>query len=217
MKLSVALEFLILSLQIKAKILIIKEICQLLGIRKTRTTPYHPQSDGLVERFNRTLLSMLSIVVEEDELSWDLHLPTLLLAYRTSVHETTGITPFELMFDCEPRVPEDVMFPSPISSVSDSSPKRYADALKDIVTSLRKSAIISKQKWQRQKSLNFYDREVRGHPDQVGDLVLLHDPVVPRGHSRKFHRPWKGPFKVMKFLVLQFIAFRIARILGNIK
>ena len=68
---------------------LVKEICQLLGTKKTRTTPYHPQSDGL-ERFNRTLLDMLSIAVMDDEHRWDLHLPTILLAYRTSIHETTG-------------------------------------------------------------------------------------------------------------------------------
>ena len=52
---------------------------------------------------------MLCIAMGEDELSWDLHVPTLLLAYRTSVHETTGVTPFDLMFGREPRVPEDIV------------------------------------------------------------------------------------------------------------
>ena len=62
---------------------LIKQICQLLGIRKTRTTPYHPQSDGMVERFNRTLLSLLSIATEECEEDWDLKLPTIMMAYRS--------------------------------------------------------------------------------------------------------------------------------------
>ena len=92
MKLSVAWASLIPFTLIRAKILIlhspIKEICHLLGIKKTRTTPYHPQSDGLVQHFNRTLLNTLSIAVEDDELSWDLLLPTILLAYQTSIHET---------------------------------------------------------------------------------------------------------------------------------
>ena len=180
---------------------LIKEVCQLLGVTKTRTTPYHPQSDGLVERFNRTLLNMLSIAVEEDELSWDLHLPTLLLAYRTSIHETTGVTPFELMFGREPRVPVDVMFPSPDHSVigSSSSPKKYADVLRaSLSKSYERVRLYSKKKQQHQKQ--FYDRGARGSPYQVGDIVSLHDPVVKKGHSRKFHRPWKGPFKVVKLL-----------------
>ena len=63
---------------------IIKESCKLLGITKTRTSPYHPQSDGLVEQFNRTLLNMLSIMTQEDEHSWDLHLPHVMMAYCTN-------------------------------------------------------------------------------------------------------------------------------------
>ncbi len=69
------------------------EMCQLLSIEKTRTTPYHPQSDGLVERLNRTLLTMLSIRACEKQDKWDEHLPLIMMAYRTSVHETTGFTP----------------------------------------------------------------------------------------------------------------------------
>jgi len=73
---------------------LMSEICKLLGIVKTRTTPYHPQSDGLVERFNHTLLTMLSIVAKDREQDWDLHLPLVMMAYRTSVQESTGATPF---------------------------------------------------------------------------------------------------------------------------
>eukprot|EP00731_Ephydatia_muelleri_P026442 Em0018g542a len=91
---------------------LIKEICQLLGVKKTRTT-HHPQSDGLMERFNRTVLDMLSMAVQQDEHGWDLLLPPVMLAYRTSVQETTGITPFSLMFEREPCLPEDIMFGIP--------------------------------------------------------------------------------------------------------
>ena len=72
----------------------ISEICKLLGVVKTRTTPYHPQSDGLVERFNRTLLDMLSTAAGEHPFDWECHLRRLCLAYNTSVHPTTGHTPF---------------------------------------------------------------------------------------------------------------------------
>ena len=63
---------------------IVKEMCKMLGIIKTGTTPYHPKSDGMIERFNRTVLNMLSKVVSNDEQGWDLHLLTFMLAYRTS-------------------------------------------------------------------------------------------------------------------------------------
>ena len=114
MNLSAGLVCLIQFIQIKERILN-QEICHLLGVTKTRTTPYHLQSDGLVERFNRTLLEMLSTTVV-DEHDWDLSLPTLLLAYRTSVQETTGTTPFQLMFGRNPRLPEDIQYSLPVQS-----------------------------------------------------------------------------------------------------
>jgi len=108
---------------------LMSEICKLLGIIKTRTTPYHPQSDGLVERFNHTLLTMLSIVAKDREQDWDLHLPLVMMAYRTSVQESTGATPFSLMFGREARLPIDVMFGPPPGEESTSS-SQYAFLLR---------------------------------------------------------------------------------------
>ena len=66
--------------------LLIQETCKLLGITKTRTTPYHPQSDGLVERFNRTLLDMLATTTRENPFDWENQLRKVCMAYNTSVH-----------------------------------------------------------------------------------------------------------------------------------
>lgn len=71
------------------------EICKLPGVIKTRTTPYHSQSDELVERFNHTLLNMLSIVAKDREQDWELHLPHVMMAYWTSIQESTGAIPFQ--------------------------------------------------------------------------------------------------------------------------
>uniref|UniRef100_A0A5S6QV55 RNA-directed DNA polymerase n=1 Tax=Trichuris muris TaxID=70415 RepID=A0A5S6QV55_TRIMR len=72
------------------------------GVKKTRTTPYHPQSDGLVERANRSLLQMFRTYVRNDS-DWEEHLPLLLYAYRTATHASTGNTPFALMFGRRPK------------------------------------------------------------------------------------------------------------------
>ncbi|XP_028514874.1 uncharacterized protein LOC114575043 [Exaiptasia diaphana] len=69
-----------------------KEVLNILGLDKTRTTPLRPQSDGMVERFNRTLKNMLSKFVKDNVSDWDCHLPLLMMAYRSSVHETTKVT-----------------------------------------------------------------------------------------------------------------------------
>ena len=94
---------------------VIAEICKLLGVVKSRTTPYHPQSDGLIERFNRTLLDMLAKAVKEHPFDWEDHLQRLCL---TSVNQTTGYSPFYLMFGRQVRMPVDLMYGSPGSSTA---------------------------------------------------------------------------------------------------
>ena len=89
------------------------EMCDLLQIEKTRTTPYHPQSDGMVERFNRTLCAMLSTFVEENHRNWDSLLPYVMMAYRCTEHETTGMTPNMLMLGRETSTPLDICFEMP--------------------------------------------------------------------------------------------------------
>ena len=83
----------------------IHKLSELLGTVKTKTTPYHPRSDGLVERFNRTLLAMLAMFVSQEHDNWDDLLPFMMLAYNTTVHTTTGFTPYRLVFGDECNLP----------------------------------------------------------------------------------------------------------------
>ena len=85
-----------------------KSLCNLLGCVKTRTAPSHPESDGMVERFNRTCLMMLSMFVNDRRDNWNELLPFVMHAYRTSVHESTGYSPFRLMMGEECSLPQDV-------------------------------------------------------------------------------------------------------------
>ena len=87
---------------------LVQEICKLLQIKKSRTTPYHPQSDGLVERLNRTVLSMLATHVRDHPADWETYLRKVCMAYNTSIHPTTGFTPFFLMYGRQAKLPVDV-------------------------------------------------------------------------------------------------------------
>eukprot|EP00731_Ephydatia_muelleri_P004061 Em0002g237a len=176
---------------------VIKGICELLQVRKTRTTPYHPQSDGMVERFNRTLLNLLSLSVSENERDWDVKLPVLLFAYRTSVHETTGVTPFSMMLGREARLPEDLIYGLPVGGAPvPQGGREYVEHLKKAMQNAYKS--IRDEAWKEmQHQKNVYDeRQNERQCYQKGDFVWLHCPAVPRGHSPKFHRPWQGPYEV---------------------
>ena len=81
---------------------ILAQTLEAFGVHKSRTTPYHPQGDGMVERFNRSLLQLLRAYVDAQN-DWERYLPLVLYGYRTSVHASTGISPFVLMFGCHPR------------------------------------------------------------------------------------------------------------------
>ena len=77
-------------------------MCDLLGIRKSRTTALHPQSDGQTERMNRTLLDLLTKLAKDNPKEWDRKLQYAMAAYRSSVHSTTGETPNRLMLQLLP-------------------------------------------------------------------------------------------------------------------
>ncbi len=86
-----------------------QEMCKLLQMNKTRTTPYNPQSDGLVERMNKTLISMLSVFVEDNQSNWDELLPYVMMTCRSSVQSSTGFTPYKMLFGAEITLPVDVV------------------------------------------------------------------------------------------------------------
>ena len=90
---------------------LMQELCLLCGAHKTCKTPYHLTSDGLVERFIRTLLMMLAMFAGEHRDDWDYLLPAVIMAYRSNVHESTGFRPYRLMFGEECTLPMDVGLP----------------------------------------------------------------------------------------------------------
>ena len=90
-------------------------MCNLLQIEKTRTYPYHPQSDGMVERFNKTLVTMLSGFVNDNHTDWDEQLPYVMMAYRPSEHETIGFTPNMCMLGRETTCSLELMYEIPSS------------------------------------------------------------------------------------------------------
>ena len=140
---------------------------------------------------------MLVTAVQERPFEWEEHLRRLCMAYNTSIHPTTGYTPFYLMFGRQARMSIDILYGTPTPQVS--SPAEYAGRLRqDLELAYRRVRVQLGHKLCHQKDL--YDRKVHGRPYECGELVWLYSPVVPRGQSKKLRHPWTGPFRVVRKL-----------------
>ena len=91
---------------------VIAELWSLLGIQKSRTTPYCPQSNGKVERMHQTLIRMIGKLPEQKKINWPAHLPEVLQAYNGTQSTITGYSPHYLMFSQRLRFPIDLYFPT---------------------------------------------------------------------------------------------------------
>ena len=92
---------------------VVGEVCRLLHIDKTHTTPYHPQSDGLIEQFDRALLQMLATCTDTHPFVWEDHAKKVCMAYNVSKQSSTHRSPFFLMFGQQAQLPIDVMHGMP--------------------------------------------------------------------------------------------------------
>jgi hypothetical protein len=92
---------------------LIQKVLQPVGLSKMCTTPQHPQSDGMVQRYKKTVEERLRKIVALPQRDWDAILPNILLAYMAFPHDTTGWIPASLVFGREPRLPCDLLFAAP--------------------------------------------------------------------------------------------------------
>ena len=172
-----------------------KEMCTLFDIEKTRMTPYHPESDGMVERMNRTLQDMLAKYVSDHQRDWDVRLPLVMMAYRSSVHSSTQYTPHFLLFGHEVHLPVDVMYGREPHQPEAAS--EYVRNLRSTLDEVHERAREHLRTAQRRQK-DYYDRRVAGKEIKVGDHVYLHVPAIKTGQTKKFHSPWQGPHVVVK-------------------
>ena len=174
-----------------------QKMCELLGITKTRTTPFRPQSDGQSERNIRTLTNLLAKAVTKQD-NWDYHIPFVLMAYRSTPHEATKMTPNKLMFGRENYMPMDILLPPSPDQEELTSTDKYADQLKITLNNAYKLARENlKHAAVRQKKL--YDLKKSGKSFAVGDIVWMANLGARRkGISPKFQPKWKGPYLIVQ-------------------
>ena len=175
---------------------IVKEVCLLMNTRRLHTTSYHPQTDGLVERFNGTLAEGLSMYVSTHQKDWDNHLPMILFAYRVSANATTRESPFYLLYGREPRLPIDVALLLPASANLSCS---VAEHRARIVSNLENAQriIASNTQLAQQQMKAQYDKTSASVPYNVGSRVWVYTPKARKGLSKKLTHNYHGPYRIV--------------------
>ena len=174
---------------------VVKEVCEMMGTKKENSVAYHPQTQGLSERFNATLYDSLAMYVSQnDHRDWDNYLDLCLFAYRTGIQSSTLYSPFFLLYGREPRMPVDRALIPPSPYVVDQD--AYVHELKDL---LSKAFVQTRQNLQKSQATQKaqYDKSATSHTFEVGQLILLRNPVVPPGKCAKFVHKWSGPYEII--------------------
>ena len=174
---------------------LMKEVCEMMGIKKLNTTSYHPQCDGMVERFNRTLKTMLRKHAAKFGVQWDKYLYGVLWAYRNTPHESTGEKPSFLLFGMDCRTPTEAAFLPPTKTSSLPIGNFKAELMSILSESRQLARDAIKKSQDRYKK--YYDQTSKPISLQVGDHVFVKFPQHETGRYRKLSCPWFGPYRLM--------------------
>ena len=151
---------------------VIMHLCELYGVQKLRTSPYHAQTNGQVERMNQTIIHMIGKLEEDRKACWSEHLPELLLAYNATHSAVTGYSPYYLLFGRRPRIPVDYLFPtlhdSPHQTKMEVSVAAMQKRLKEVFTVAR---CLTSEEVARQ--CRYYDCKAEAVALQPGDVVMV--------------------------------------------
>ena len=175
---------------------LITALLALFKVRKLTTLAYRPQANGLVERFNHTLVSMISHFVTTDQRNWDMLLPYVLFAFRSAPQSTMKFSPFYLLYGREPSFPLDHAFGnSHIRTYLKADDEAY---LSDVVhrVELAKS-IVNDRLEAVKRSRNLSNSVLSPTKFAIDDKVMKWQPQVAKGQSKKFAKQWHGPFMVV--------------------
>lgn len=174
---------------------LMKDICKLLQIEKLQTTPFHPQSNGMIERSHRVFKDVISHYVSRSQQDWDSWIPYVLMSYRFNIHSATGYTPFLLLYGRDPIFPfDDIIRPQSVKYDSDHNyVSELLGRLNNVYTTVRENL-----KTARDKQTYQYNKKSKDRNFYLGQLVYLHDPAIGTGLSKKLTKPWKGPYRIIE-------------------
>ena len=177
---------------------VMKEVGRLLSIKQMTTTPYHPMCNGLVERFNATLKSMLKKMCSEQPKEWDRYIDALLFAYREAPQESLGFSPFELLYGRTVRGPIQILRELWMDEAQEEDVKTTYQYVIDLRERLEETCSLAQKELEKASTRyrKYYDTKAKDRQFKVNDKVLL---LLPESHNKLLMK-WKGPFDVVERL-----------------
>ncbi|KAK7110259.1 hypothetical protein V1264_014164 [Littorina saxatilis] len=171
-----------------------EEVNRLLSIRHLTTTPYHPMCNGLVEKFNATLKSTLKKLCSEQPRQWHRYINALLFAYREVPQESTGFSPFELMYGRTVRGPMQILKELWTKDVDTPEVKNSYQYVFELREKLEETLEIARENLRKSQDSgkHYYDRKAVNRKFTPGNKVLI---LLPTDHN-KLLMQWKGPYEV---------------------
>jgi transposase InsO family protein len=164
-----------------------------MGIKRIRTSPYHPEANGRCERLHRTLNDIIAKRVSKNQLDWEDHIPAALWAIRTSTHSGSRHTPYFLVYGREPRLPIDLVLRPKYKYVGEAYVptmlQRLHQAYQDVKRNLRES---------QERNMRYKNEGVTLPEFEIGDKVLYKNFRLDPGLSSKFQGHWQTHFRVLE-------------------
>jgi len=177
---------------------VLQHMCQLLHIDQLRITSYRPSGNGRCEIINKTLHSLLGKVVANDQRDWCKRLPMCVLAYNTSRHESTGMSPYYLMYSRSAILPLDLLLDTP-EDHRNSDYHEYADEVTERMREAYK-LVQEHQDVQIERMKRNYNVGVKPQTFKVNDLVYYYYPRKYVGRTPKWTRVYDGGYRVEKVI-----------------
>jgi hypothetical protein len=163
-----------------------------------RTTTYRASTNGVVERFHRTLNSMLGKMVSETQRNWDRIIPQALAAYRATEHSATGFTPNRLFLGRESNMPADLVWGAPERTLEATLTRdEYVEKIRENTESAYKLA-REQLRASAERRKTSYDVRVKKSTFATGDWVWYYYPRKYQGRSPKWQKLYTGPYLVLR-------------------